>query len=712
MKIIKVVLTCATLAALTACQTATVSEPPLPAAPKSLQQPLVEQLHGVAVSDPYRYLEELDGAKTKTWVQVQRQYGDNYLASIANRDVVEKRISQLWDYPSSKAPMIATGREFYFANNGLQSQDVLYIKRSANAEPQVLLDPNGLSADGTIALSDIAISPDGKTLAYGTSVSGSDWQTWQFLDIDSGKLLTDKLEWLKFTSAVWAKDGSGVWYARYEAPTTGNKMEQVNYYQKLYFHRLGDDQSQDRLVYERKDQKEWGFAPSLTQSGKYLLISSWQGTDPRSRMFIQDLSTLKVSALIPELESAYKYIGDRDGKLLFSTDNQAPNGRIIAIDPNNPEPTHWQEVLAEGQFPIAEVKMVNNALVVVSLKDVLADINVYDLNGQLQHNLTLPGAGRVRSLQGKRSEGSLFFEFNSYLQPTGVYRYDFDGDQVKPYALPEVAFNPEDFTTEQVFYTSKDGTRIPMLISYKNGLQKNGANPTLLYAYGGFNISITPRFSPANIAWMEMGGVYAVPNIRGGSEYGEAWHQAALFERKQNVFDDYYAAAQYLIDNNYTNSSKMGAYGRSNGGLLMGAALTQRPDLFAAVLPAVGVLDMLRFHKFTIGWAWVAEYGSADNPEQFDFLYKYSPYHNVSKRAYPATMVMTADHDDRVVPSHSFKFTAMLQQQQTGNAPVIARIENNAGHGAGKPTAMRIAEYRDIYAFLMASFNQPLPTKL
>ncbi|QIZ76346.1 prolyl oligopeptidase family serine peptidase [Ferrimonas lipolytica] len=712
MNIIKASIAAVTVSLLCACQqSANVTQYELHP-PVSQQEPLVEQLHGVAVTDPYRYLEQLDSAKTNQWVNAQRQYGDNYLAQIPNRDVVEQRISELWDYASSQAPFFHNGREFFFANNGLQSQNVLYMKASEGAQAQVVIDPNTFSSDGTIALTDVSVSPDGKTLAYGTSVSGSDWQTWQFIDIDSGQSRGDKLKWLKFTGATWAKDGSGVWYARYDEPKDGNKMEQVNYDQKLYFHTLGQSQQQDRLVYQRPDQKEWGFSVDLTESGNQLIIYASQGTDPRRRVFIQDLTTLKVSPLLPELEAAYDYLGERDDRLLFFTDYQAPKGRIVAIDPNAPAKANWDEVIAETQQPISDMALVNERLVLVSLKDVLADMNVYRLDGTLETHLQLPAAGRVRHLKGKRNSSSLFFEFNSYIHPTGVYRYDFDGKGIQTYNLPEVAFNPGDYQTEQVFYSSKDGTRVPMLISYKKGLKKDGSNPTLLYAYGGFNINITPRFSPANIAWMDLGGVYAVPNIRGGSEYGEEWHQAGMLEHKQNVFDDYYAAAEYLIDQGYTTSTSLGAYGRSNGGLLMGAALTQRPDLFAAVLPAVGVLDMLRFHKFTIGWAWVSEYGSADSAKQFEYLYKYSPYHNLKVQDYPATMVMTADHDDRVVPSHSFKFTAMMQQLQRGDAPVIARIEHNAGHGAGKPTAMKIAEYRDIFAFLMTNFEKDLPSKI
>ncbi|SHH17266.1 prolyl oligopeptidase family serine peptidase [Ferrimonas marina] len=695
--------------ALIGCQSTSISTPPPPPASKVV--PLVEQIHGEAVSDPYRYLEQLDSSETQAWVAAQQAYGDNYLAQIPNREVVTERITELWNYERVSAPFQRGDRTFYYANDGLQSQSVLYVEEEGQAA-RVLLDPNTLSEDGTVALSGAVVSPDGNWLAYGTSQSGSDWQQWQFLNVANGALLPERLEWVKFSRAEWAEDSSGVWYARYDEPTGENKMEAVNYYHKLYFHQLDTPQSKDTLVYERPDQKEWGFGAKLADDGKLLLITISQGTDRRNRVAMKDLTSGDTRMLIADLYASFNYLGSEGDWLLFETDADAPRGRIVAIHKDKPEPSQWREIIPQQAEPIDQVKIVNNRLVMVKLKDVLADVSVYSLQGQLEHNLVLPGAGRVIGLQGRRTDSTLFFDFNSYIQPTAVYRYDFDRNQVTPHRLPEVAFNPADYVSEQVFYTSKDGTRVPMMISYKKGLKLDGNNPTLLYAYGGFNISLTPRFSPANIAWMDLGGIYAVPNLRGGGEYGQAWHYGGRLEQKQNVFDDYYAAAEYLIDNNYTRPEKMGAYGRSNGGLLMGAALTQRPELFAAVLPAVGVLDMLRYQKFTIGWAWVPEYGSADNPEQFPYLLAYSPYHNLTERAFPATMVMTADHDDRVVPSHSFKFTAAMQAVQQGDKPVIARIESKAGHGAGKPTAMRIAEYRDIFAFLMASFDEPLPKQL
>ncbi|WP_417347598.1 prolyl oligopeptidase family serine peptidase [Ferrimonas sp.] len=682
-------------------------------APDTRRMDLVEEIHGTQVADPYRWLEDLDSQETHDWVMTQKAYGDDYLAAIPNRQSVEARITELWNYEKLSAPSIKGDSQFFYRNDGLQSQSVLYRADKQGNNPQVLLDPNGFSSDGTVALSGVSISKDGKMLAYGTSQSGSDWQQWQFVDIDTGEALTDKLEWIKFSSAAWDKEGQGVWYSRYDAPQAGaDKMEQANYFQKVYYHKLGTDQSQDKLVYHRPDQKDWGFSAELSDEGNYLAITVSQGTDPRNRFFYQEMATGKTVELMPDLEAEYLFLGNDGDTFYFKTDYLAPKGRIIAVDLNKPAKANWKELVAETDNTIYSASIVNNKFVVSYLKDVLAEVKVYGLDGQEQATLDLPGAGRVTGISGGRKDKQFYFLFNSYIHPTSVYRYDFDGSKVAAHQVPKVAFSPEDYVSEQVFYTSKDGTRVPMIISYKKGLKKDGNNPTLLYAYGGFNISLTPRFSPANIAWMDMGGIYAVPNLRGGAEYGEAWHQGGMKERKQNVFDDYYAAGEYLIAQNYTNASKMGAYGRSNGGLLMGAALTQRPDLFAAILPAVGVLDMLRFQKFTIGWAWTSEYGSADNAEDFPYLLAYSPLHNVAKRDYLATMVMTADHDDRVVPSHSFKFAAEVQHQQTGEAPVIARIETKAGHGAGKPTAMRIAEFCDIYAFLWHNFGLELPEKI
>ncbi|MFV7785560.1 prolyl oligopeptidase family serine peptidase [Shewanella marisflavi] len=672
----------------------------------------VETLHGVEVADPYRYLEE-ESEATHSWVKQQQQAGHDFLAQLENKQAIVDRITELWNFEKVTAPIERGDNTFYYRNDGLQAQSVLYVKNKAGEE-KVALDPNSFSTDGTVALSGVSVSGDGKIIAYGVSKSGSDWQQWQFVDVASGAMLKDELKWIKFSSAEWSHDNQGVYYSRYDAPEGGNLLADVNFNQKVYFHKLGTDQSEDKLIYERPQNKDWGFGAEVSEQGDYLLISISQGTDSRNRFFYKSLTQADapVVELISELEAEYSFLGNDKSVFYFKTDLNAPNGKIVAIDVNRPAKANWKTVIPESSDPIAGVSIINDHLVVSYLHDVLGKLTIFSMDGVKRQDVDLPGKGKIAGPYGKRSKDYFYYTFNSYVQPQTTYKFDFKTGQSSLYAKPKIAFNPENYVSEQVFYTSKDGTRVPMMISYKKGLTLNGENPTLLYAYGGFSISLTPRFSPANIAWMDMGGVYAVPNLRGGAEYGESWHQAGMFDKKQNVFDDYYAAAEYLIDNKYTNSSKLGAYGRSNGGLLMGAALTQRPELFAAVLPAVGVLDMLRFHKFTIGWAWTSEYGSADNAEQFPALLAYSPYHNITERDYPATMVMTADHDDRVVPLHSFKFGALLQDRQTGDAPIIMRIESKAGHGAGKPTAMKIDEFADIYSFLMHNFGLAVPSKI
>lgn len=671
----------------------------------------VETLHGVEVADPYRYL-EVESPETKNWVKTQQLSGQAYLSGIANKQAIVDRITELWNYEKTSAPFEHGDNTFYYRNNGLQAQAALYVKNEAGVE-KVVLDPNLLSKDGTIALSSVAVSGDGKILAYGTSNSGSDWQQWQFVDVDTGSKLNDVLQWIKFSSAVWDHDNKGVFYARYDAPKGGNLLADVNFNQKVYYHRIGTVQSQDTLVYERPQNKDWGFGIEVSDKGDYLLLSISQGTDSRNRFFYKSLDgNADVVELIIDLEAEYHFLGNDGSVFYFKTDHNAPNGKVIAVDVNKSDKQHWTTIIPESGDPISNIAIINDHLVISYLDDVLGKLSIFSMNGALRQDVSLPGEGKVAGPYGKRSKDYFYYIFNSYIQPKTTYKFDFKTGKSTLFVEPKVSFNPDDYFSEQIFYKSKDGTRIPMMISYKKGLNKDSTNPTLLYAYGGFAISLTPKFSPANIAWMDLGGVYAVPNLRGGAEYGESWHQAGMLAKKQNVFDDYYAAAEYLINEEYTNTSKLGAYGRSNGGLLMGVTLTQKPELFAAVLPAVGVLDMLRFHRFTIGWAWTSEYGSADVAEQFPALMAYSPYHNVTARDYPATMVMTADHDDRVVPLHSFKFGAMMQAKQLADAPIIMRIESNAGHGAGKPTSMKIDEFADIYAFLFESFGLKIPAKI
>ena len=667
-----------------------------------------DRLQGIEVKDPYRWLENPDSEATKEWVAAQNQVTFDYLATIPARDKIKARLTELWDYEKYSSPYKQGERYFYFKNDGLQNQSVLYSLKSLEDEGEVLLDPNTLSEDGTVALAGLSISDDGKLMAYGLSKAGSDWVEYRVRDIETGEDREDIIKWIKFSGASWTKDNQGFFYSRYDEPNEQTKLEDVNYYQKLYYHKLGTDQSEDILIYHRPDQKEWGFSGSVTEDGKYLIIGIGLGTDRKNLVFYKDLQNpdSEVVELISEFEASYGVI-DNDGDVFWvQTDLHAPRGKIIAIDLNNPDKEHWQEIIPETSETLKGVGILNNQFVANYLKDARSQIKIFDLDGSLVREVELPGIGSAGGFAGKRYDTETFYTFTGFTTPTTIYRYNMTTGESKLFRQPQVDFNPQEYQTQQVFYTSKDGTKIPMFITHKKGIELDGNNPTYLYAYGGFNISLTPSFSVSNLVWMEMGGVYAVANLRGGGEYGEEWHQAGMKDKKQNVFDDFICAAEWLIENKYTSKSKIAIAGRSNGGLLVGACMSQRPDLFAAALPAVGVLDMLRFHKFTIGWAWCSEYGSPDNEEDFKILYAYSPLHNLKEStAYPATMITTADHDDRVVPAHSFKFAAALQAAHAGDNPVLIRIETKAGHGPGKPTTKIIEETADKWGFLVANLN-------
>ncbi|MCI0523804.1 MAG: prolyl oligopeptidase family serine peptidase, partial [Acidobacteria bacterium] len=612
----------------------------------------IDDYHGVKVADPYRWLEDPDSADSRGWIEAQNKLTFSFLDKIPERAKIKDRLTRLWNYEKYGPPFKEGGRYFYFKNDGLQNQNVLYTLKSLDGEPRVLLDPNKLSTDGTVALSGYAVSEDGKYLAYGLSTSGSDWQEWKVRDIESGNDLSDSIKWVKFSGASWTSDGKGFFYSRYDEPNEKTKLEDTNYYQKLFFHRLGSPQSEDVLVYERKDRKEWGFDGRVTEDGRYLIVSVWQGTDPKNLVFYKDLQTpdAKVIELINEFEAAYNFIGN-DGPLFwFRTDKDAPRGRVIAIDTNKPGVANWKELVPQATETLEGVSLVGDHFIASYLKDARAQIKLFDLNGKFAREVDLPGIGTAAGFGGKRKDTETFYAFTSFTTPTTIYRYDLKIGKSAIYRKPKVNFDPNAFETRQVFYKSKDGTRVPMFITHKKGLKLDGQNPTLLYGYGGFSVSLTPAFSISNLVWMEMGGVYAQPNLRGGAEYGEEWHLAGTKSKKQNVFDDFIAAAEWLIANKYTSTPKLAISGGSNGGLLVGASITQRPDLFGAALPAVGVMDMLRFHKFTIGWAWTSDYGSPDNAEDFKALYAYSPLHNLKSGVkYPPTLITTADHDDRVV---------------------------------------------------------------
>ena len=675
-----------------------------PVARKSDQ---VDNYHGVKIADPYRWLEDLDSEETRKWVEAQNKLSFGFLEAIPARAALKDRLTKLWNYEKYGVPFKEGDRYFYTRNSGLQNQAVLYTVLSLSARPQLVLDPNTLSADGTVAVSGMQASPDGKLLAYSLSASGSDWQEWKVRDVETGKDLSDHLKWVKFSGASWTHDSKGFFYSRYDEPK-GDTLKATNYFQKVYYHQLGTPQTEDVLVYERPDQKDWLFGGSVTDDGNYLIITAFQGTDVKTRVYFKDLKSKDASVvkLLDDFDAAYYFIGNEGTRFWFQTDLQAARGKIIEIDTSNPGRASWKVVVPESKEALQSVGLVNNRFILNYLKDAYTQVKIHETSGKFVSEVAFPGIGSAGGFGGKATDKETFYSFTGFTTPTTIYRYDMVTGKSTIFREPKVDFNRNNYETKQVFYTSKDGTKVPMFITHKKGIKLDGSNPTYLYGYGGFNVSLSPAFSVGNLVWMELGGVYAQPNLRGGGEYGEDWHQAGMKLRKQNVFDDFVAAAEWLIKNQYTSSPKLAIGGGSNGGLLVGAAMTQRPDLFGAALPAVGVMDMLRFQKFTIGWAWVSDYGSSDNPEEFKALYAYSPLHNIKPgTSYPPTMVTTADHDDRVWPGHSFKFAAALQAAQGGSAPILIRIETKAGHGAGKPTSKIIEEIADRWAFLLKTLE-------
>lgn len=697
-------------------ETSLAEEPSSIVYPATREENAVDSYHGQEIVDAYRWLEDTESPETAAWIEAQNQVTRQYLDQLPGRDALRQRLTELWNYERFSPPLERGGRYFYTRNDGLQDQSVLYVAEGLEAPRRVLLDPNKLSADGTIALAGWAPSDDGKLLAYGLADGGSDWRTWKVKNIDTGEDLEDTIQWVKFSGASWLPDGSGFYYGRYDQPAPGTELTATNKYQKLYFHRLGTKQDEDLLVYRRDDQPNWGFSPEVTEDGRFLIISVWKSTEPVSQILIQDLTKPEdpVRPLLMGFDADYTFIGADGETLYFLTDLQAPRRRLIAISANqagdpakeNEVRPAITEVIPQSSDVLESIHLLGNRFFAIYLKDARGLVSVFQLDGAKDSDLELPGLGTISGFAGKRDAKETFFTFTNYVTPPSIYRLDLQTDAQSLWRRPEVPFDSSQYITEQVFYTSRDGTRVPMILSYRRGIERNGAQPTLPYAYGGFNISLTPGFSPAVAGWLDAGGIYAVPNLRGGGEYGREWHEAGMLDRKQNVFDDFFAAATYLIDQKYTSSQHLGIRGGSNGGLLVGAALTQRPDLFGACLPSVGVMDMLRFHKFTIGWAWVSEYGSSDDAAQFKNLLRYSPLHNLKPgTCYPPTLVTTADRDDRVVPGHSFKFAARLQKTQGCSNPVLIRIETRAGHGAGTPVSKSIDEYTDLWSFLMANLR-------
>ncbi|MCX7410333.1 MAG: prolyl oligopeptidase family serine peptidase [Planctomycetales bacterium] len=695
----------------------------------------VDELHGVQVPDPYRWLEDDVRVSTDVadWVAAKNKETFAYLGSIPQREAIKSRLTELWNYEKYGAPFKAGRRYCYFKNDGLQNQSVLYKLDSLNGEPSVLIDPNAWSKDGTVALGATSFSDDGRYVAYGVADAGSDWNTWRIIEVATGRLLADELRWVKFSGANWTPDNKGFFYCRYDEPLAGEAFQKTNLNQKVFYHRVGTAQSEDVLVYKRPDEPTWGFGLKVSEDGRYLVINIWKGTDDKYRVLYKDLTEpygMPID-LIENFESEYSFIGNDGTTFYFVTDLDAPRKRIVAIDIASGSPVaprqearatndivsektqqasrplpRVREVIAQSTETLVNADIVGNQFVLTYLKDAKTQVKLHAIDGKFVREVAFPGIGTAAGFGGKRTDTETFYSFSSFATPPSTFRFDLLTGESTLLRQAKVKFNPDDYLVEQVFYPSKDGTKVPMFITRKKTTKLDGTNPTLLYAYGGFAISLTPSFSVSRVAWLEMGGILAIPNLRGGGEYGEEWHKAGTKLKKQNVFDDFIAAAEWLIANKYTSSKKLAIQGGSNGGLLVGACLTQRPDLYAACLPAVGVMDMLRFHKFTAGRFWVDDFGSADNPEEFKALLAYSPYHNLKPNTkYPATLVTTADTDDRVVPGHSFKFAARLQEHHTGDAPTLIRIETRAGHGAGKPTAKLIEEAADLWAFLVKNLG-------
>jgi prolyl oligopeptidase len=679
------------------------------ACPETRQVEQIDDYFGTSVADPYRWLEDPNSVETQAWVEAQNRLTFTFLERIPARRHIRERLTTLWDYERYGVPSKQGPRYVFSRNEGLQPQPVIYKTPRLEAEPEVLLDPNPLSPDGTVAVAGTAFTLDGRYMAYALSSAGSDWMEWRVRNVETGAdLPDDRVRWSKFGGASWLKDGTGFFYSRYDEPQDGEIYQGVNRNQKVFFHRIGTAQEEDELVHARPDQPDWGFNAEVTEDGRFLLISQWEGTERKNRIFIRDLempgSKVEPFPYLDRFDAQYTIVGNDGTTFYVLTDKDAPRGRLVAIDWRRSSPDAWTVLIPEGpdRDVLASVGLVGDTFFGIWRIDVQDTVRVYALDGTWQRDVPLPGIGTVQGFAGRRDHAETFFAFTSFIYPTTTFRYDVREGTSSVFRQPEVDFTPADYETTQVFCRSKDGTRIPMFLTCRKGLERDGQNPTYLYGYGGFDVSLTPAFSPAVIAWLEMGGIYAVANLRGGGEYGKEWHDAGRLRNKQNVFDDFIAAAEYLIAERYTSTPKLAIGGGSNGGLLVGAVLNQRPDLFGAAVPAVGVMDMLRFDQFTIGWAWTSDYGSASTKEGFETLFQYSPLHNIRPGTrYPATLVTTADHDDRVVPAHSHKYIATLQAAQAGPAPVLTRIETRAGHGANRSTQQVIEERADVWAFLV-----------
>ncbi|HEU5479034.1 MAG TPA: prolyl oligopeptidase family serine peptidase [Candidatus Tumulicola sp.] len=674
--------------------------------PAAHRDSTVDDYFGARVPAPYRWMEDENSPEVRSWVEEENAVTAAYMDRVPLRDAFKKRLTDLWNYEKAGVPYRQAGRLFYSKNSGLQNQSVLYEQDRLGSAPRAMLDPNTLSPDGSTALAGSSVSPNGEYLAYGLSQGGSDFEELHVRSLRDGRDTPDTVRWVKFSGISWTADNRGFFYSRFPAPAAGQALSTAAVDQKVYYHVLGTPDSTDKLIYARPDLPDWYIMSSTTEDGRFAFITLVHGTDTKNQVFYMDLKdgahpdlSAPLLPLVSQGDAEYAPLGNDGDTVFVQTTNQAPNRRVIAMVLPDTSRAHWRTVVPEQKSVLERATLAGGHIVAQYLEDVKSTLAIYGTDGSKQGAVALPGIGTVGGLSGRMDTPELFYSFSSFLFPATVYRYDFATKRSVPFQAPHVAFDASAYETRQVFYRSKDGTRVPMFITARKGLKLDGSHPTVLYAYGGFDISVTPSFSPTTAVWLEHGGIYAVASLRGGGEYGEAWHHAGMLDNKQNVFDDFIAAAEYLIHEHYTSTAHLAIHGYSNGGLLVGAVLDQRPDLFAAAYPGAGVMDMLRYQKFSAGVGWVPEYGSSDDSTQFKYLIKYSPVQNLKKgTCYPATIVTTADHDDRVVPSHSYKFIATMQADQSCARPVLIRVETKTSHGY-MPTDKRIAQLADVWAF-------------
>ncbi len=673
--------------------------------PTVKKENIIDDYHGTAISDPYRWLEDDTSNETKNWVTDQNKVTFDYLSNIPYRDAIKNRLEQVWNYERYGSPFKENGKYYFFKNDGLQNQSILYTQETLDGDSKIVLDPNKFSEDGTTSLGAISFDKAGTKIAYQISEGGSDWRTILIKDLESGKVLKDKINWVKFSSISWFKDG--FFYSRYPEPEDEKKLSAKNEFHQVYYHKLGTPQSDDILTYADRAHPNRNAYVQTTEDENFLVVSAVESTSGNA-LFFKNLKE-KGESFIPireTFESDFVLVDNDGNKLLLLTNYKAPNNRLIAVDTENPSEENWEEIIPESEDVLRNINIIGGKIVATYIHNASHSVKFYSLKGQLESKMELPSIGTVGGFSGKKTDSEAFFAFTSFTRPTTIYNVNIETKKIKIFKAPNVDFKSDDYTTKQVWYKSYDGTKVPMFLTYKKGLELDGKRPTLLYGYGGFDIPVLPSFRVSNTVLLENGGIFAVANIRGGGEFGQKWHKAGTKDQKQNVFDDFISAAEYLIAQGYTNQEKLAIQGGSNGGLLVGACMTQRPDLFKVAFPQVGVLDMLRYHTFTIGWAWATDYGRSDDPEAFKYLIKYSPLHNVKEIAYPATMVTTADHDDRVVPAHSFKFISELQDKHTGDNPVLIRVETSAGHGAGVPTDKLVQSAADVSSFMFYNMKE------